>query len=239
MKTTPSQHAARHAAGFTLLELVLAMTVTAVVSAALFTSLSGSFKTRKSAEDHLAGRAMARNVIATLRKDWQCIPPAGGRVSGVFIGEDLSGMNSSDADTLTYVTANPDLTSEQDFADLRQIELRLLTSNDDPDHYVLARLVTGNLLATTTQSPAVQIIARRVVSMNLQYYDGGEWLDEWDSTDRDNEIPLAIEIVLVTAPELSREPIDDREREAGYLTSTQVVRLPAAEASTDGINLGF
>lgn len=239
MKKNEPHNVMRSRAGFTLLELILAMTVTAVVSAVLFTSLSGSFKTRKNAEDHLAGRAMARHVIAILRKDWLSIPSAGGRISGVFIGEDESGMNNADADTLTYITSNQELASDQDLADLRQVDLRLLRSNEDPDYYVLTRLVTGNLLATTTPSPAVQVIARRVVSMNLQYYDGGEWLDEWDSVDRENEIPLAIEVVLVIAPELNTELVEDDERERSYLTSTQVVRLLLAEETTEGIELGF
>lgn len=228
-----SNNPKRRRSGFTLLELILAMTVTAIVSAALFTSLSGAFKARRQVEDHLSGREAARSVMMTMRSDLQCVPPAGGRVRGVFIGEDESGMNSVDSDVLTFVTANPKLKSSQDFADLRQIELRLLESNDDPDHYVLARLVTGNLLATQTPQPDVQILARRVISLNLQYFDGGEWVDEWDSTQLENQIPTAVEIVLVTAPELSREPEDEDEREKTYITTTQIVRLPSAE-ETDG-----
>ncbi len=236
MKTTPT-NTKRNPAGFTLLEVILAITVTAVVSAALFTSLSGSFKTRRSAEDHLSGRESARAVIAALRTDLQCVPPAGGRIGGVFVGEDETGRNGVDTDALTFVTANPNLKSDQDFADLRQVELRLLDSSEDPDHYVLARLVTGNLLATETQQPAMQVLARRVVSMDLRFFDGGAWIDEWDSVDRDNEIPAAVQVVLVTAPELSRPPEDEDEIEQTYITTTTIVRLPAAIESGGGLNL--
>jgi type II secretion system protein J len=231
----------RRATGFTLLELVLAMTVTAIVSAALFTSMSGAFKARRQIESHLAGRETGRMVMATVRADLQCIPPAGGRVSGVFAGEDNAGMNNADADRITYVTANPGLKSDQDVGDLRRVELRLLESNDDPDHYVLARLVTGNLLARVEPEPAVQVLARRIVSLNLRYFDGGEWLEEWDSTLVDNAIPVAVEIVLVLAPELDREPEDEDEREASYVTMSQIVRLPASrlETTDGGIELGF
>lgn len=231
------------AAGFTLLEVILAVMVTAIVTAGLFASMSGVFKTRRQVEDHLSGRDASRAAVTLIRQDLQCVPPAGGRISGVFIGEDETGMNSVDTDTLTYVTANPALGSDQDFADLRQVELRLLESSEDPDHYVLARLVTGNLLATTTPEPSLQVLARRVVSMDVQYYDGGEWLDEWDSTELDNEIPAAVQVVLTLAPELSKDPKDDEEREQAYITTTQIIRLPAAETATGsddgGINLGF
>ncbi|MFN3167808.1 MAG: type II secretion system protein GspJ [Phycisphaeraceae bacterium] len=243
MDTKTPNISTRKATGFTLLELVLALTVTAIVSVALFTSMSGAFKARRQVEDNLAGREAARWVLATVRTDLQCVPPAGGRISGVFAGEDNSGMNNADADRVLYVTANPNLKSDQDLGDLRQVELRLLESADDPDHYVLARLVTGNLLARATPEPTVQVLARRVVSFNVQYFDGGEWLDEWDSTLRDNALPLAVEIVLVLAPERDREPDDEDEdeKQAGYITMSQVVRLPASrlESSDGGINLGF
>ncbi|MFK7788964.1 MAG: type II secretion system protein GspJ [Phycisphaeraceae bacterium] len=240
---TSPNNSIRHAAGFTLLELILAVTVTAIVSAALFTSMSGAFKARQQIEDHLSGREAGRSVLATLRMDLQCVPPAGGRVSGVFIGEDASGMMDADADVVTYVTANPNLKTDQDLADLRQVELRLLNSGEDPDHYVLARLVTGNLLAVATPEPTLQVLARRVVSLNMQYFDGGEWVDEWDSTDRDNEVPVAVEMVLVIAPELSRAPKDEEAKVKGYITMSQIVRLPAAVQTSGGtnggINLGF
>ncbi len=242
MKTT-LHNPKRPTAGFTLLEVILAITVTAIVSAALFTSLSGSFKTRRQAEDHLSGRATARSVMEILRADMVCVPPAGGRIGGIFIGADVSGMNSYDADTLTYVTANPNLKSEQDLADLRGIDLQLLESSDDPDHYVLVRQVTGNLMAVTAPEPTVQVLARRVVSMNIRYYDGGEWIDVWDSTELDNATPLAIEVSLIIAPKLTNEPEDEDDLEETYITITQVIRLPTAVLAggegEGGVNLGF
>ena len=231
----------RRSSGFTLLEVILAVAMTAIVTTALFTTMSGAFNTRRQAEDHLSGRDSARAVMHILRDDLQCVPPVGGRISGIFMGEDASGMNSSDADALTYITANPKLKSAQDLADLRGVELRLLKSSDDPDYYVLGRMITGNLLATITPEPELQVLARRVVSMNIEYFDGNDWLNEWDSIERDNTLPAAIEVVLVTAPKLRKEPEDNEERELSYITTTQVIRLPTAEAiETGGINLqGF
>lgn len=232
---------ARHEQGFTLIEVILAVTVTAVITAALFTSMGGAFRTRSQAEDALSGRDAARAAVTFIRNDLHGVPPAGGRIGGVFIGEDQRESGNAEADRLTYVTTNPALKSDQDLADLRQIELELRRSADEPDYFYLARMVTGNLLAVQTPEPDVQVIARRVVSMSLRYYDAGVWRQEWDSTQRDNQIPGAVELTLVTAPKLSRTPQDDRDREDSYITTTQIIRLPAAqEAVTDGgINLGF
>lgn len=228
-------NAKRHASGFTLLEVILAITITAVVSATLFTSLSGAFDMRRQVEEHLSGRETSRAVMAILQADLEAVPRAGGRISGVFMGESDTGMNNADTDAMLYVTANPALRTDQDLADLRQVELRLLKSKDDEDYYVLARLVTGNLLARTVPEPAVQVLARRVVSLDLKYYDNGEWIDEWNSTLRENAIPQAVQVVLVIAPEWRDEPEDEDERQAKYITTTQVFRLPAAEESTGGL----
>lgn len=228
---------------FTLLEVVLAVAVTGIISAALFTSMSGAFKARRQVEENLLSKESARSAMTVIRADLLCIPPAGGRISGVFKGEDDAGPGNQDADLMSYITANPGLRSEQDLADLRQVQLRLLQSQEDSDHYVLARLVTGNLLARSTPEPTVQVLARRVVSLSLQYFDGGEWLSEWDSTLRENELPIAVQVVLVVAPQLSRQPRSEQEKQSSYFTISQVFRLPAAlDATTtgdSGINLGF
>lgn len=243
MRVNKRYNPSRRAVGFTLLEMILAVMVTAIVSVALFASMNSAFKSRRQIEQHLSGKETARSVLTTLREDLVCVPPAGGRISGVFIGDDAPGLMDYDADELTFITANPKLKSDQDLADLRGIQLRLLKSSEDPDYYVLARLVTGNLLATYTPEPSLQVLARRVVSLKIQYYDEGAWLDEWDSTQRDNTLPLAVQIVLVVAPELENEPEDEDERAKTYITMSQIVRLPAAQESTGnldgGINLGF
>lgn len=231
MKRTQPNNTTGRAAGFTLLEVILAVTITAIVSAALFTSLSGAFTTRRQIEDHLSGRESARAILSLVRTDLQCVPPPGGRIGGVFIGERATGMNNAARDQLTYVTANTNLKSDQDLADRRQVELRLLESAEDDEHYVLARMVTGNLLATATPEPALQVLSRRVVSLHLRYLDAGEWVNEWDSTQRDNALPAAVEIVLVTAPEQNRPPDDEDDVENTYITTAQIVRLPSAQPS--------
>jgi type II secretory pathway component PulJ len=221
------------------LEVILAVVITGIVSAGLFASMSGTFKLRRQVEDHLAGRDVARAAVSLIRADLQGVPPAGGRISGVFEGEDETGRNSVDRDSVRYVTSNRALPSDQDFADLRLVELRLLESADDPDYYVLGRLVTGNLLASITPEPSLQIIARRVVSMEIRYLADGIWLNTWASDQNDNELPAAVELTLVVAPELSRPPEDRDDLEKTYITLRQIIRLPASETSAGDLNATF
>jgi prepilin-type N-terminal cleavage/methylation domain-containing protein len=239
MRLTNPHNPIRRRAGFTLLEVILAVLITGIVSAGLFASMSGTFKMRRQVEDHLSGRETARAAITLIRGDLQGVPPAGGRISGVFAGEDETGRGNADTDVLSYVTSNRVLPSDQDFADLRLVELRLLESAEDPDYYVLARLVTGNLLASITPEPSLQIIARRVVSLEMRYFADGIWLNTYASDENDNEIPAAVELTLVIAPELSRPPEEQDELEKTYITLRQIIRLPASEIEVGDINLGF
>jgi hypothetical protein len=60
--------------------------------------------------------------------------------------------------------------------------------------YLLLRQVTTDLLAPKQMEPEEQVLCRNVVSLNLRYFDGSNWLDEWDSTADANSLPLAVEV---------------------------------------------
>lgn len=61
---------------------------------------------------------------------------------------------------------------------------------------VLVRRVTTNLLSQVTPEPDEEILCRGVRSMNLRYFDGLTWQESWDSTQVENAIPTAVELVI-------------------------------------------
>jgi prepilin-type N-terminal cleavage/methylation domain-containing protein len=82
------------------------------------------------------------------------------------------------------------------------------------------------------QLSAAKLIAREVSSVVFRYYDGGQWLDEWDSTAR-NELPKAIEIVITIRDEQPTETLLSDDEQTPYAfpetTHRMVVPLPTAE----------
>jgi type II secretory pathway pseudopilin PulG len=83
------------------------------------------------------------------------------------------------------------------------------------------------------QLNAAKLLAREVFNVTFRYYDGAQWLEEWDSTAR-NELPKAIEIVLTLRDEQPAPGavIYDEEPDAYALPQTNhrmVVPLPTAE----------
>lgn len=76
-----------------------------------------------------------------------------------------------------------------------------------------------------------ELLAEEVTALEFYYFDGAEWLSEWDSTTSEG-LPLAVEIVLT----LTETPDPAKPVKPGDIpTETiyrQVVRLPAAKPST-------
>jgi hypothetical protein len=79
-----------------------------------------------------------------------------------------------------------------------------------------------------------QNLAPEVLELRFRYFDGTQWVLQWDSEERQG-LPMAVEITLVLAPinydQLSREELDEVYA-SGLPTYRLIVRLPAAEPTT-------
>lgn len=225
--------------GFTLMEVILAVVITALISVTLFTSMRIAFETRERAEDRLAGRQAARVSLDLLAADVESVLPPTGRIAGPFLGSDGRMGAAREADQLSFITASAMLPTEGDLGDLRGVEIALADDPESDDTQMLVRYVTTNLMASTTPQPTTQVLARGVVSFNARYFDGGDWLDDWDSTEQEDTLPRAIEVTLTIRPEQQREN-PDGDFDADDITIVRLIRLPAAPqpASTDGGGLG-
>ncbi len=186
--------------GFMLMELILALTITAIVGVALFASLDIALDTRRRATDRLAGRNAARITLEVIAGDLRGVPSSGGLLAGSFIGDDRNGADGSASDTLNFTTNHSALPTYEERSDRRRIWLALADDPDDPHGSVLRRDVTTNLLASTVPDPVPQILARGVRSLNFRFFDGVDWYDSWNSNDRDNQRPIAVEVTLSLLP---------------------------------------
>jgi hypothetical protein len=71
----------------------------------------------------------------------------------------------------------------------RHVVLYLNTQTRPPS---LVRSVTRNLLAPTVPPPDEEILCRNVRSFTVQYFDGTDWQDSWDSTTLGDILPQAV-----------------------------------------------
>jgi prepilin-type N-terminal cleavage/methylation domain-containing protein len=192
---------------FTLLELIVAMSLMVVVSSCLYTALYTGFRAYRSAQAAVDPTSAAINVIELLKQDIGGVLPPGGTLAGAFIGTDSGGLKGVDADSLEFHTTHvyvddtqwsgPTTTTTPLVGGIGKVALLLEEDSEKKDGtYLLLRQVTTDLLAPRQMEPEEQVLCRNVVSLNFRYFDGTGWVDSWDSTADANSLPLAVEVDL-------------------------------------------
>lgn len=227
----------RYNGGFTLIEVLIALIIGAVVVLALAASMSIAFDGRdtvNAAIDHTQARLV---VWRTMRADLeQALPPTGG-LATTFAGENEY-RDGRDADRLMFDTTIDSRT--------QRVVYELARTDDDDD--VLVRSVQGGLLADV--EPAPQMLVRGVERLNFRYYDGTDWFDNWDATLQGGAIPVAVEMSCqftyagdrVNGEDASvndRRGGDEAKRSGHTVRMLEVFRLPLAESGlADAITRG-
>jgi type II secretion system protein J len=220
LRTSPRRRTIR--AGFTLLELLIALTISAVVALSLFTSLYIAFKARENSMADLAPVATAELAMEMIRTDLQSAlpqsPPTGTttglitansqstQTTGMMIGpfEGQQGGGEAGGDAIFFYGTGFTPPHQSGIGEVKQIGLMMRQRNSSN---VLVRQVWGNLLSQQQLDPDEEVICRYVSNFQLEYYDGLQWQTSWDSTQYNNSLPVAIEVTLDIQPPNTRQAI--------------------------------
>ena len=178
---------------FSLLELLVAMTMMSIIATSLYSSLSIGFKAKDSAENSIEAKRSARIVMDLLKQEIVSALPPNGILAGKFEGTDDHDESGNASDSLVFYSSayNPD--DDEIACDIIKIQLSIETS-EDTNERVLVRGITKNLLSPKSLDPYEDVLCSNIKSLNLRYYDGYEWQDEWDSSNNDDSLPEAVEI---------------------------------------------
>ncbi len=182
----------RQPSGFTLLELLVAITLMAIISGALYGALYVAFKAQRTAENALKPTRSATLALELLERDFAAALPLGMLV-GSFQGQ--SGTGTGGTDVLTFGSGANVPRENETGCDIRQITLSIESLPDDPQP-VLLRSVTSNLLASADPVVRKEVLCRGVKSFALRYFDGTTWQATWDSSGVGVSLPLAVEVAL-------------------------------------------
>jgi len=223
--------------GFTLLELLVAMTLMVVTAACLYTALYTGFHAQRSARAAVEPTSQALNAIELLKQDIYGVLPPKGTLAGAFIGTNSRSSNGAEADYLEFHTTQTYANTGQPMGGIGKIELVLEADDDDNaarDSYRLIRKVTTNLLSPKVVDPEEHVLCRNVMSLNLRYFDGDSWLDEWDSTEDANSLPKAVEVDIEIANRVRRSSEEmERRRLLQSFAVPCGVSAAAAEEQTE------
>ena len=213
--------ARRHISGFTLLELLVATAMTAVLAGSLSATLRMAFSARGTAHAAVDEMRRAELAVELIRTDIESTVIPRGLLAGAFLGEDAANAAGRPADAVMLHCTATGATDTDGTGDIRMVELACETDEDDGS-MIFVRRVTRYLLATRVEEPPTEILCRGVRSLDLKYHDGIDWQDTWDSTDLDNNLPLAVQVTLeLVAPD------DEDETATGYSVS-RIFRIACA-----------
>ena len=203
--------------GFTLLELLVAIALMALISGSLYGSLYVGFKAHRSASSVVEPARTAALTLGMLREDFDAALPPTGILAGAFFGT---------AGTLEFFSCANVPKEGETACDIRQVDLAVETPAGESQPVLMRRLTT-NLLANSEPAVREQVLCRRVISFSLRYYDGTVWQDSWDSVALGDILPLAVEATLEFA--LAEERPGAVER---TYRLAQVYRIPCGRPAT-------
>jgi general secretion pathway protein J len=230
----------RNRGGFTLLELLTATAMFAVIVVALYTVFYGALRMRERAHDTFEERLPKDALIALLWRDLSCAPVPGGILVGAFLGEKIE-EGGQRLDRLELYTASATVDEKDPWGDIQKVVLSAETPEDadEVEGRDLVRETTRNLLASTEQEPEEQRLLHGLESLAFQYYDGKEWQDSWDSTTQENALPLAVRIQIRfqsgEEKDRSQLPIDFIVPMAAGTSTTESAQEESSDASGGGV----
>ncbi len=186
--------------GFTLLELLVAIGIVAVLLSILYSTFNAVVRSTEQVEDVAEVSLMARISLSLMTRDlrsayWR--PPQPGIPSGfsLFVGTDEErDGRPSDSLSFTALSHARVIDGNQDPA-LSHLDYALAAVPDQSTWVLLHREET-NLLSLSGVTLEEFELAEKIHGLNLRYFDGEIWSNEWDAVER-NALPKAVEIRII------------------------------------------
>ncbi len=190
----------RQERGFTLLELLVAIAISALVLMVVYQTFNGIVDSAARLEEVADLDHMARVSLGIISRELRSAywKPAGANLNStlIFSGTDgLAGGAASDELVFTTFTPLVGLTGTVS-PNLSVISYELEAAAEEEEFYLMHSEDTNSLGQSLSQEQRYEL-AEHVKGLNLRYYDGedDEWMDEWDAG-LENKLPNAVEIEL-------------------------------------------
>ena len=189
--------------GFTLLELLLAVTMYGLMIAGLVSTVYTALRLRERTRNLVEQSSIADIALQTLRTDLLAMAPPSGQLQRPIYGLTQDGP-AGRRDELEFGCFTGRVHPDEVWGDLHLVRYTLIepairgatTGDTSGQGLVLARYVMRNLLSTIDLEEDPQVLQRDVLSLEFSYYYEEEWLDSWDSENMENATPEAVEVRL-------------------------------------------
>jgi type II secretion system protein J len=221
---------------FTLIEMILAIGVAAMVLIAVNTALFASLRLRDATQNVVDAAAPVDQTVSFIRRDLQCmVTPTNGTskvLSGSFRAGNISSAGVAESVAVEMFTATGALSANSPWADIQRVTYELKQPNDrNAVGRDLYRSVVRNLLTLTTPDVQDQLMLSGVQDIKFTCFDGAVWQETWDTTgltSTETNLPLAVRVDIQLAGKNAATaqaiellvPIDAQMRTNTVLTTT-------------------
>lgn len=193
----------RRTAGFTLLELLVATAVGAVVLLVIQTTFFGALRLHNTTHDRVDADLELQRALGIVRRDLAGLMLPGGVLSGQLQTTSFtSSMEAGFGERIgpDIYTTSGRIDGWQPFSDAQRVALYLAEPADrERAGKDLVRVVQRNLLPVQEEPGEPQVLLHGVAEAQLLFFDGQGWIDAWDSEET-SMLPSAIKFRLVLEP---------------------------------------
>lgn len=215
--------------GFTLLELIVAVTLMNLIALTLYSSMYIGVKAKKSVTEVIKPYRTVIPAFDQIKKDLQSVMRPTGLLAGNFQGDDGVGLNKSD--TLCFHCCSFQPADDQKASNIVLVEY-VIGTDSQTKRTLLVRRITTNLLSSKTAGYEDEIVCSGIVFLDFKYYDGFNWVDSWDSTTRNNELPYAVKVSLSIFKDSDNVTNENKDDKA-VLEFTKIISLSFLSTNQD------
>ncbi len=203
-------------AGFTLVEILLALLMFGIISGVIFASFSavvdGVEQSQESSEFYRVGRAvlqlMSQEVAAAMQVE--------GDDRTTMQGED-SERNGQPRDRLDFVLI-PYRRFAQDVPSGDLCDVSYYIDDNDEGNATLFREEDCTLDSERQEGGTKLELTDAAVGLNVTFFDATDSYDEWNAADRNNQLPCRVQLALTL-----QQPSKDAKDAKSFITT---VALP-------------
>jgi type II secretion system protein J len=192
---------------FTLIEMILAIGIAAIVLIAANAAFFSALRLRESTQNLVDDETPVDQALSTMQRDLECVvTPTNGTskvLSGDFRVGNIISTGISTPVAIEMFTATGELSYSKPWGDIQRVtyELRDPTTGGNNQGKDLFRTISRDILSSATPQVEDQWMMSGVQSLSISCYDGAQWWNTWDTTgltSANTNLPAAVRVDIQT-----------------------------------------
>ncbi|MBI3793275.1 MAG: prepilin-type N-terminal cleavage/methylation domain-containing protein [Nitrospinae bacterium] len=166
-------------AGFTLIEILIAVLIVGIIFSFIFTVLTSGVSASKDATHKMEVERIGRYFIQRITTDLTCLTLLPISKSGGLVGKHTL-VNGKSRDEIHFTSFTESYFTGRPTFDQAEVGYFFITLEGGKD--VLMRRESDIVEKPVTQGGVAYAITDMVDDLSIKYFSGGEWINSWDTT---------------------------------------------------------